>query len=321
MVKIILLSFVFIISFTLSTEAQSLDELEKRYENLRSIVEKDNLILDSLKNILENRAKQIENEKQKQNPDNDKIVKLMSGSVSLSNLIDDYKDKLDDNSKNLKQLSKMLVSRYSAKIDSLQLLKKSDKETSEKLEDEILLYTEKRLFISPQVDLLSFNPKKILEIDLTKTKSNDEKVSLKEYLLNALAEVNTVLSDVSKQVKETDDALTLQKKTSKFIAETEYDRDFRLSKTTKSASFRTNNNIFVGGERELDFADKINSYALLLNQLNIIDKSEVVNGKNFNYKSGSSNLNLKDYSRLLNEVQQKLSDYKLILANKIQNSK
>lgn len=321
MTKIILLSFVCLISFSFNASPQSLDALEKRYDNLRSVVKKDNMILDSLKNILENRAKQIENEKQKLNPDNDKIVKLMAGSVSLSNLIDDYQEKLDANSKNLKQLSKMLEARYSAKIDSLQLLKKSTKENSEKLDSEILLYTEKRLLISPQVDLLSFNPQKILEIDLTKTKNSDEKASLKEYLSSALAEINAELSEVTKQAKEIDAALILQEKTSKFLAETEFDRDFRPGKSSRSSTARTYESSILSVQDKLVIADQINSYALLLDQLNIFDKSENINLQKFNFKSGKANLSLKDYSSLLKELKQRLSDYKLILTNKIEQSK
>ncbi len=321
MTKIILLSFVCLISFSFNASPQSLDALEKRYDNLRSVVKKDNMILDSLKNILETRAKQIENEKQKLNPDNDKIVKLMAGSVSLSNLIDDYQEKLDANSKNLKQLSKMLEARYSAKIDSLQLLKKSTKENSEKLDSEILLYTEKRLLISPQVDLLSFNPQKILEIDLTKTKNSDEKASLKEYLSSALAEINAELSEVTKQAKEIDAALILQEKTSKFLAETEFDRDFRPGKSSRSSTARTYESSILSVQDKLVIADQINSYALLLDQLNIFDKSENINLQKFNFKSGKANLSLKDYSSLLKELKQRLSDYKLILTNKIEQSK
>jgi len=321
MTKIILLSFVCLISFSFNASPQSLDALEKRYDNLRSVVKKDNMILDSLKNILETRAKQIENEKQKLNPDNDKIVKLMAGSVSLSNLIDDYQEKLDANSKNLKQLSKMLEARYSAKIDSLQLLKKSTKENSEKLDSEILLYTEKRLLISPQVDLLSFNPQKILEIDLTKTKNSDEKASLKEYLSSALAEINAELSEVTKQAKEIDAALILQEKTSKFLAETEFDRDFRPGKSSRSSTARTYESSILSVQDKLVIADQINSYALLLDQLNIFDKSENINLQKFNFKSGKANLSLKDYSSLLKKLKQRLNDYKLILTNKIEQSK
>ena len=321
MTKIILLSFACLIGFSFTAMPQNIDELEKRYDNLKSIVEKDNLVLDSLKDILENRAKLIENEKQKQNPDNDKIIKLMSGSVSLSNAIDELQEKLESDSKNLKQISEMLETRYTIKIDSLKLLNKTDNKNSEKLNSEILFYTEKRFLISPQIEMLTFNPKKILEIDLTKTNKSDEKASLREYLASALAEVNSVLIDVTKQSKETDDALTLQKKTSKFLAETEFDRDFRLGKTVGSSSVKTVENALLGADIRLSIADQINSYALLLDQLNIFDKSESVKTKKFNYKPGSTSLSLKDYSQLLKEVKQKLSDYKLVLTSKIEQSK
>ncbi len=116
----------------------------------------------------------------------------------------------------------------------------------ESLDNEILFYTEKRLLVSPQIEMLSFNPKKILEIDLGKAKNNVERASLNEYLFSALTEVSAVLSDVTKQSKEANDALTLQKKTSKFLAETEFDRDFRLGNISRSST-GTNYEIAVFG--------------------------------------------------------------------------
>ncbi|OGU83217.1 MAG: hypothetical protein A2W11_06085 [Ignavibacteria bacterium RBG_16_35_7] len=319
--NIILLSIICLLSFTSNLLSQSLDELELRYDNLRSVVEKDNLILDSLKNILENRAKQIENEKQKPNPDNEKVIKLMAGSVSLSNTIDDHQEELETDTKNLKQLSEMLEVKYSAKIDSLKLLKKSGKENFDKLDGEILLYTEKRLLISPQVDMLSFNPQKILEVDLKKAKTIEEKLLLKEYLSNALAEVNLLLSDVTKQSEEISEALTLQRKTSKFLTETEFDRNVGIDRISRSSSQRTSLEISLSGKDNLTIADQINSYTLLLDQLNIFDKSEGVKTNKFNHKPGTTNFSLKDYSELLKEIRQRLNDYKLILANRIEQSR
>ena len=321
MTKYFLLSLICFIILNFKVSSQSLTEIEKRYDNLKSKIANDNQVLDSLKSILESRGKQIESEKQKQNPDDDKIIKLMSGSVSLSNMIDDHREKLDANTKNLRQLSGVLKNKYSAKIDSLTFLNRSSKENSEKLESEILFFTEKRLLVSPQIEMLSFNPKKILEIDLSKAKNSDERASLNEYLTRALTEVNSVLSDVTKQAKETNDALTLQKKTSKFLAETEFDRDFRLGNISRSSTERNDVNAALGGEDKRSIADQINSYVLLLDQLNIFDKSEGINSQRFIYKPGETNLSLKDYSELLKEVKQKLSDYKLVLANKIEQSK
>ena len=321
MTRFVLFCFFGISIFNFVASPQSIYLLEKQYDEIKSVVEIETASLDSLKNILENRAKQIESEKQKQNPDNDKIVKLMAGSVTLFNTIDNKQEKLDERILQLKKLGRILVEKYSAQIDSLNLLKKTSKENARDLDSEILFYTEKRLLVSPQIEILSFNPKKILEIDLSKTKNNVERESLSEYLFTALTEVSAVLSDVTKQSKEVNDALTLQKKTSKFLAETEFDRDFRLGNISRSSAERNDVNASFGGENKFRIADQINSYALLLDQLKIFDKSESINSQKFIYKHGEENFSLKDYSELLKEVKQKLSDYKLVLTNKIEQSK
>ncbi len=78
---------------------------------------------------------------------------------------------------------------------------------------------------------------------------------------------------------------------------------------------------YLADQNKLRIADQINSYALLLDQLKIFDKSESINSQKFIYKPGEANLSLKDYSELLKEVKQKFSDYKLVLTNKIEQSK
>ncbi len=321
MTKIILLSCACLIGFSLNALPQNIDELEKRYDNLKSIVEKDNLVLDSLKDILENRAQLIENEKQKQNPDKDKIIKLMSGSVSLSKAIDQRQEELDEETKYLMETGEWLKAIYSTKIDSLELLSKTNKENSDKLNGEILFYTERRFLVSPQIEMLSFNPKKMLEIDLSKTKNDDEKIVLKEYLSSALAEVNSVLDNVIKQSKETEDALRLQKKTSKFLAETEFDRDIKIGKTLSSSKTNTNQSTLGGNDIRTSISEQINSYVLILEQLSLFEKTENIKASRFHYNDGSANINLRDYSKLLKELKQKLSDYKLILVKKIEHSK
>lgn len=319
--KYILLSMGFLICITFDLLSQSLTELEGRYENLRNDVQRKGAVLDSLKNILENRAHQIEVEKQKQNPDNDKIVNLMAGSVSLSNLINQKQDKLEETTKNFDRIMKNLDDKYSIFIDSLKQLRKSDWENLKKLDSEILSYTEKRLFISPQVELLSFNPSKLLKIDLNKAKSAEEKASLREYLSSALNEVNNLLIEINSQSKEADDAISLQKKTSKFLSETEFDRDERLQNFSKQTMGRIDDGSPLTGGTKENLSDQLNSYLLLLDQINIFDKSEKMNSQKFFIKTNKPNLSLKEYSNLLKEVSQKLNDYKFILNSKLEQSK
>ena len=71
---------------------------------------------------------------------------------------------------------------YIVKIDSLEALKKSGKEDGDKLNDEILSFTGKRLLVAPRILSSSFNPDKVLRIDLSKTGDPKEKALYKEYL-------------------------------------------------------------------------------------------------------------------------------------------
>jgi hypothetical protein len=322
MMKRFILVLIFgIIAAYVEVLPQNLEVLENRYNDLRFNHEKDISVLDSLKGILEKRAQQIEAEKQKQNPDANKINALRAGSVTLSNTINNYQEKLETDEKELRNLSKSLDRKYSVRIDSLKLLKKSKPENSEKLDGEILFYTEKQLSIFPQIELLSFNPRKILEIDLSKAKTNEEEFLLKEYLNSALTEVNSLLNETSRQSKEIENALILQKKTSKFLTDAELDRAVKVGNITRSSSNRTSVNAGLGDEIKLDYAEQINSYTLLINQLNTFNKLENITSQKFMYKSGKTNLNLKEYNELLGEVKQKLNDYKLVLTNKLNQAK
>lgn len=318
---LLIINCIFSFCFISKLNSQSLSELEKKYFNVKSVFEKESFRLDSLKQVLQSRSKQIESEKQNQYPDEDKIIDLMRNSVTLANQVSKYQDIVDAKESELKNLSKALVSAYSARIDSLMLLKKSSKRNANDYDSEILYYVEKRLSVSPQLNLLSFNPQKILAIDLSKAKSEEEKILLREYLDKAANEVDDLLKTVTKQSDEAELALNLQKKTSKFLAETEFDRDLGPSHFAVQSE-RSANQTLTEGNSALDpLSERAVSYTLLINQLNIIQKPESITKSNLRQDFQTPNMNLNEYSKLLKEVKQKLADYKSILTSKLLRSR
>ncbi|NWF89307.1 MAG: hypothetical protein HXY50_07555 [Ignavibacteriaceae bacterium] len=321
MKRIICISFIFFVSNRFFVLAQSLEELEQKYEYYTNVYEKENSILDSLKSILEKRALQIEHEMKKKKPDDEKIIELRSGSATLSNTINFYQEKAENNLKNIKNVSRQLEVKYSSKIDSLKQLKKSKIGNVDLLDAEILAYTRKRLLTSPQIDILSFNPKKILEIDFNNAVTPEEKLLFKEYLRNALSEVEALLSDISKQIKESNNALLLQKKTSKFIADTEFDRDLKIGRVSKSATEGVKLGTGVTNDIVFPASEQINSYLLLINQLSFSNKPEDTSIKKFKNELSSSELDLKEYTVLLSAAEEKLEDFKLLLLNKLNSAK
>ena len=302
-------------------DAQSLIQLEKKYEQLSNQYIKEKVIYDSLKNIFSLRTNEIDAEKKKANPDKDKIVDLMAGSITLSNRIEEQNKKISLLEKDIDNVKQQLHKQYSSLIDSLELKKKTDKKNDDVLDAEILNNTEKKLLVAPQIPILSFKPEKILKIDLGKTKSAEEKALYKEYLDNALNEINTLLENVGKQSSEADQVFALQNKTKKFLEETELES--RILIRSQQSTVRSEETVptFSNSPEDVatsnDLSRQVKNYHVILRQLDI----EQLSRTNINWKVSfdemERNLSLKDYQKLLKEVKKRLQEFKLVLANKI----
>ncbi|OGU44601.1 MAG: hypothetical protein A2000_05555 [Ignavibacteria bacterium GWB2_36_8] len=302
-------------------DAQSLIQLEKKYEQLSNQYIKEKVIYDSLRNVFSSRTNEIDAEKKKANPDKDKIVDLMAGSITLSNRIEEQNKKISLLEKDIDNVKQQLHKQYSSLIDSLELKKKTDKKNDDVLDAEILNNTEKKLLVAPQIPILSFKPEKILKIDLGKTKSAEEKALYKEYLDNALNEVNTLLENVGKQSSEADQVFALQNKTKKFLEETELES--RIMIRSQQSTVRSEETVptFSNSPEDVatsnDLSRQVKNYHVILRQLDI----EQLSRTNINWKVSfdemERNLSLKDYQKLLKEVKKRLQEFKLVLANKI----
>ena len=302
-------------------DAQSLIQLEKKYEQLSNQYIKEKVIYDSLRNVFSSRTNEIDAEKKKANPDKDKIVDLMAGSITLSNRIEEQNKKISLLEKDIDNVKQQLHKQYSSLIDSLELKKKTDKKNDDVLDAEILNNTEKKLLVAPQIPILSFKPEKILKIDLGKTKSAEEKALYKEYLDNALNEVNTLLENVGKQSSEADQVFALQNKTKKFLEETELES--RIMIRSQQSNVRSEEAVSTFRNSPEDVAAsnslsrQVKNYHVILRQLDI----EQLSRTNINWKVSfdemERNLSLKDYQKLLKEVKKRLQEFKLVLANKI----
>ena len=306
--------------------AQSLDNLEKKFEQLNNQYDKESFIVDSLNSVFSKKAEQIDSEKKKSNPDKTLITDLMASSVIISNSLEDYNNKAKQIEKDLDSVKEQLNRIYIVKIDSLEALKKSGKEDGDKLNDEILSFTGKRLLVAPRILSLSFNPDKILRIDLNKTTDPKEKALYKEYLDNAFREINSLLSNVNKQGSEADQIASLQSKTEKFLEEAEFEDKvlFQRQKNATSSSGTSTSGYESGFgivKESADFKNQVKTYQLILRQLDIeqLSKNDINTGISFNEKN--KNLSLKDYMKLLKEVKKRLQEFKLVLANKIGSSR
>lgn len=313
-----LIRFLFLLIILVVTPvcAQSLGGLEKKYDRLNNQYLRENKILDSLKNSFSSRTDEIDTEKKKSEPDKDKIVDLMAGSITLSNRIEEQNKKVNLLEKDIDNVKQQLHKRYTSIIDSLELKKKTGRENGDRLNAQILNYTEKKLLVAPPIPLLSFNPEKILGIDIAKINDSKEKALYEEYLNSALNEVDKLWKNTNELSSEVDQIVLLQKKTEKFLEEAELEsgvihqsRNIALTDETRAG--------FSGGPVNIEDATlgtQVESYRLILNQLNF-DTSVNVD-LDWKITTKDTKLNLREYQKLLKEVKKRLQELKLVLVNK-----
>ena len=317
--------FVIIFLFLLlDINAQSIESLETKLLQLQNNYKAQTASLDSLKNILNKSAKQIDSEKRKTNVDENKIKSLMAASVTISNQIDKKQNTIDKTGNELETIKKSLDKKYTSLIDSLARLENSKnfKGSNEELRTQILKLTEKKVLVAPSIFSLSFNPEKIIEIDPSKAKNNEEKKIYKEYLSGALSEVDNQLQKITKLNKEVKQIKTLQEKTEKFLEQAEFSSDI----TSRSVTVTENKDSrdvapTLGTEEHLYSQPQIQSFSLLLKQLNINREVPAEENGSYSLDSLRTNLSIDEYQELLNEIIDKLSDYKLILSHKLDTYK
>jgi hypothetical protein len=307
-----------------SLSAQSISSYENKFVELRNVYGKESGILDSLKNVLNEKIKEIDYAK-KRNEDENNIRKLMGGTVTISNRIDDHQKKLNLAEKEFEQIKKILNKKYAVEIDSLSLLVNSDLNDVNKndLKSRILTLTEKKILTAPKINSLSFNPEKILAINISAIITPEAKGIYSEYLTGALNEVNNQLSQVRKLSDEVKQIVTLQQKSKKFIEESEFDYNMNAANITSRIdnSAATNTPTYVGRDKVSIQSFQVQSFFVLLKQLDLKQTNELYTRSRFSSENPNKRISLKDYRELLKEVEKRLADYRLILTHKINSAK
>ncbi|MDI6802831.1 MAG: hypothetical protein QME58_03165 [Bacteroidota bacterium] len=313
-----LLLFISIIALQ-NIDAQNLNDVEKGFESLKSNLVKENFILDSLNQSLEERAELINEEKGKSKPDQDKIYKLMAGSVTISNSIELQQKIISQLEKTLEETSQKLDYNYTVLIDSLKALKQTTLKMSDvrDIDRQILSNIEKRLLITPRINQLSFIPEKILAINLTKTKDTVQRNIYAEYLTSALNEVNTLLSQVNETSSEITQIIALHTKANKFLDEVEFENRIKPVGTSSTMSASTEASIRFSDEKGSEFSSQLQSYVSLNDQLNFRQSPYIHTTGEKSLKFSNDRVSLKDYLELLKELKKGLSDYRSILSEKL----
>jgi hypothetical protein len=333
----------FICLFFIILFGQKLFEGEQKYSDLSHLLKKEKIKLDSLNQILDKKANLIDNEKKKVNPDINKITKLMAETIVIASQVEEQQKNIEQIQGNIIFLKQILYQRYSIMIDSLKTLENSvtDKEKKNELKMKIISYTQKKLYFSPDIPLLSFNPEKILDIDLTSCKDSLEKMIYLEYMKNALTEVEGHLAEITKLRSEINEMIMLEKKTESFLNELDDEGEIERYYISKPEKLMNNkppptsgNDWYITAEDRSSIEDYMSSNIILLQSYSSLLNNLVMQRSNIVYKkhdmqttwealtdSTKKNLNIYSYQDLLKELEKGLFEYKMILMHKLESIK
>ena len=312
---------IIILFYPVLTAAQSLTDLETKYQNLNYSLQTEISALDSLNKILIRRANLIDLEKRKKNADKNVIKTMMANAVIISNEINAQQKKVGKLESAFESIIRKLDTEYTTLIDSLQSLENSNefKGNKNELRALKLALIEKKILVSPKIYSLSINPGKILKINSDELIDPEERKIFFEYLNMALSEVDNQLNRIKELNIEVKQIITLQQKTRKFLEDTEFDTDIS---STNFTSNQTQLDTRASSLTEFQKSQQVSllpvqTFTMLLKQLEIQQISGMQTRTRFDIDSLHTNLSIQDYQNLMIEIEKRLSDYRLLLVNKL----
>ena len=312
--KILSICFMLQILLVVSINAQT--KYETKYFELNKQITNQQKILDSLNVVLQKKINVINLEKKKTDSNKTKILKLLSGTAKLTNRIEKTQKEINIISTKLNSVKNKLANIYSTKIDSVKKLN-----ISKKKKDKLLIkLIEKKLFFSPKIDILTFEPKKILLMQTPKD-SVRKKIYF-EYLTSAKKEVENKIKETKKLKSEIENIILLGKESQEFLEESGFDNDVvnyasanqgRTNSGDASLDYST-----AGIKSERNIAGQTASFFSLINQLNISSQN-----KKYSYNLESLRLdeknNIYNFKKLIVQVENLLTEYLSVISNKLKN--
>jgi hypothetical protein len=320
--KFIGLTILCLLSFSLL--GQSFLQLELNYQNLAQTLQKEQTKLDSLNSVYKKMVSTIDKEKQKVAADKNTITTMLAEAVVVSNDLKTQQNKVDIIENELESVKKTLNTTYAAKIDSIELLEKSNSYTGDlvNLRSLKMQYIEKRLLVSPKIYSLSFDPQKLIQYNPAGSYDSLEQKIYLEYLTNALKEINNQSQQLAILKNEIEEVIYLQNETADFIDDVNSEMMFNpalqsTQTTEKSAA------VFSGGysnrldEDVSNIYSQANSYLNIFNQLKTITAMDEESLWQTPTDTIPANFTFQQYLNLLQDVDKMLQDYRVLLVHKL----
>ncbi len=315
----------FFICLTGMLLAQSLTRLEQILNEQTLRLQQQHAISDSLEKALQKQTNLLEKEKNRTEPNKEKIKSLMAEIVELSRQLDRSRQQETTLQAALEKTRQSLEAQYEHKIDSLQSVLQSGHFVGERteLEQELLRYQEKRLAISPPLPGLHFDPRKIIEINPDAARDSTERLIYTDYLQNALEEVQQHLDQLKLLRRDYLAAWQLRRRTRNFVDDVTSDGHLTLMRATPSRNLSlrdAENENFTSLKTSMpDFPSlspsQTQSILFLYDQLEPKNRWHTLLVEN-----EQPTLNPEEYLNLLDRTIRKLQHYREVIARKLERT-
>jgi hypothetical protein len=304
--------------------SQTIEQRENKYMEYRESVAQKQANVDSLQEELNKLLDKIDREKSKSQPDQNILSEFLSDALEYSNSIDQNKDKITLLQENASSIAKELNVYYTSKLDSLsELIDNREKHRIEKsdLEQQFILYTFKRMQVSPGLPKLTFNPSMIETIDLDSSQTITEQNIYRDFLNRAKIELNQHYEQIDDLESSIRNIIRLEEKAMVFMEEVEDDALLPFS----GQEFAANNAIpnengtgsFFDSDKTLRssaeyfaFESRIHSVILLNDQLSGL------NDYSLKFKD-VNNLTIEKRLELLKQTKESLKYYVKMVSDKL----
>ncbi len=324
MIKIYLTIFLFL---AIAVQAQDITELESQYINKSQQLQKINQKLDSLQNQKTEFSRKINSAKSKGENNTKNLADWMQKAQYLSQAIERNEREATRLNKELSDLANILDQKYVASIDSLRRLQNSanGKAGKSELEGKILVFSEKRFLISPGFKNLSFDPKKMKEINLAESKDTLEYKIKSEYLINAKSEIDEYRQRVNQSLTEVKDYIRLREKTNRFLEEVDDNRTFgslaQINLDKSSTAVFNDPNSYAGRDAqlfELSLKSQAQSLLYFINNLSLQDPEVMKYSGKESITSTDIMMTAQEYADLLKQIDKILQGYQTTIDKKLE---
>jgi len=321
-----LVLFILFCCLTFALNSQSITQLELKFQNLNQLLDKEQAIYDSLNTFHNNMISVIDKEKQKDESEKENIINLLASTVVISNQVKEQQIKIDKIEDELEAIKKTLSKKYATVIDSLKTLENSSEYSGDKefLKFQILNSIEKRLLVAPKIYSLSFDPKKLIQYKTSAKMDTLEQKIYREYLSNALVEVDIQSQQLALLKDEIEEVVHLQNETYDFIEDIDSEMLFNPALQTSKTSTR-NDNVYLGGnpnridDEISNIFSQANSYLHIFNLLKTSTNIDAQSSWLTPTDTIPANLTFKQYLDLLEDIDKMLQDYRTVLEHKLES--